>query len=314
MARWLALLLLCLGSQAAPASSTDYCGNTGRVDVAALDQLLQLAARLESQLDASGADVALVARAGLDLSRFGLRYSHAGIALRGPAGWQVRQLYYDCEGGAARIFDQGLPGFVLGNAQADPAFVSALILHGEPAARLAAQARNDASALSLLGTDYSANAYAFATRFQNCNQWVAELMAQAWGQLPDAPPGQAHRAREAAQSWLQQAGYQPSRISSHNPFVIIGSWFIPFLHRSDHPPEARASNQFLVSMPASLEAFASRQVANSHRLELCLRDGRILMRQGPISMDEHCTPGPQDQQWPLAAPGVKNHTLPAPPF
>ena len=36
------------------------------------------------------------------------------------------------------------------------------------------------AALALLGREYSANAYPFSPRYQNCNQWVAELLATAW--------------------------------------------------------------------------------------------------------------------------------------
>ncbi|KAF7598848.1 MAG: hypothetical protein CGU28_09645 [Candidatus Dactylopiibacterium carminicum] len=287
----LALGLLLQSAQAA--SSNQYCARHEQVDVAAVDHMLQLGAVLEQQLDRAGARVALISRAGLDLSRFGLRYSHAGLALRSPEGWAVRQLYFDCDSGQPRIFDQGLPGFALGNEQDDPAFISVVLLSGERADSLAARTTDNTGALNLLGGDYSANAYAFSTQYQNCNQWVAELMAQAWGKLPLTPTPE--QTRGLAQAWLQQAGYQPTLISSDNPFVIIASWFMPFLHRSDHPPGNREQNRFMVSMPASLEAFVRDQDPEAARLELCYRDSRIVIRKGWHALDASCTPGPQDE-------------------
>lgn len=41
---------------------------------------MQLAERTAQQLDASGARVGVLARAGQDLSKYGLRYSHLGLA------------------------------------------------------------------------------------------------------------------------------------------------------------------------------------------------------------------------------------------
>ncbi|MDP1086386.1 DUF2145 domain-containing protein, partial [Klebsiella pneumoniae] len=73
------------------------------------------------------------------LSRFGLRYSHAGIALADGLGspWAVRQLYYACSEGAPRLFDQGLAGFVAGNDDADLGYVSLVLLPPEVAAPVA---------------------------------------------------------------------------------------------------------------------------------------------------------------------------------
>ena len=52
---------------------------------------LTLAQRVSDTLDASGAEVALIARSGQDLSKYGLRYSHLGFVVRDhPDGpWTV---------------------------------------------------------------------------------------------------------------------------------------------------------------------------------------------------------------------------------
>jgi 1-acyl-sn-glycerol-3-phosphate acyltransferase len=64
---------------------TDY-----RPGPEALRKGLLLAERARQALDGAGAEVALIARAGQDLSRYGLRYSHAGFAWRElPGRWRT---------------------------------------------------------------------------------------------------------------------------------------------------------------------------------------------------------------------------------
>ena len=80
--------------------------------------------------------VAIVSRSGLDLARFGQRYSHTGVSLKGSevAPWSVRQLYYACEEKKPRIFDQGLTAFLLGMSSPAGGYVSAVFLPDEAAA------------------------------------------------------------------------------------------------------------------------------------------------------------------------------------
>ena len=59
-------------------------------------------------------------------------------------------------------------------------YVSAVFLPDEAAAPLERAALDDRHALALLRGDYSANAYVWAQRYLNCNQWVAELLGMAW--------------------------------------------------------------------------------------------------------------------------------------
>ena len=54
-----------------------------------------------------------------------------------------------------------------------------LLLPAAEAAQLEQAALDRRRALGLLGASYSANAYAFGLRHQNCNQWLAELLASA---------------------------------------------------------------------------------------------------------------------------------------
>jgi hypothetical protein len=248
------------------------------------DRLLRLGALLRDELHASGRPVALVARSGLNLGRFGIRYSHAGLALRDSPNtpWSVRQLYYACDEGRPRLFDQGLAGFLGGMDDPDQGYLVVLLLPAEAGEALARAALDSRQALQLLGGDYSANAHAFSTRYQNCNQWVAELMAAAWG-------GADGRAQ--AQQWLRAQGYAPSRVELLNPLWRLAAAFVPWLHEDDHPPTPEgAVPAYALSLPASLEAFARQRWPAAQRLEICHRGGQALLRRDGPPLAEGCRP------------------------
>ncbi|HEY1392705.1 MAG TPA: DUF2145 domain-containing protein, partial [Methylibium sp.] len=80
------------------------------------DVLLRFGAIVKDELEKSGQSLVLITRSGLDLSRFGVRYSHAGLSLKASrnAPWSVRQLYYACDERKPRLYDQGMSGFLLG--------------------------------------------------------------------------------------------------------------------------------------------------------------------------------------------------------
>ena len=172
------------------ARAATFCDRGGEVPATEQDRQLQVVAVARRVLVASGVEAALVSRSGTDLSRFQLQYSHSGLALKdsrnGP--WSVRQLYYACDESRARLYDQGLAGFLLSAGKTAPIRLAIVTLPGEAGSRLAARALDNRLALALLSPRYSASAYAFATRYQNCNQWVAELMGFAWQPREDDAP------------------------------------------------------------------------------------------------------------------------------
>ena len=278
-----------------------HCAPPTALDAVQQDRLFRFAALVRDELQASGQRLALIARAGLDLQRFGQRYSHTGISLQASPNtpWSVRQLYFDCDVGQPQLFDQGLPGFVLGGADPALGHVVVWLLPEAAAGGLEAAALDRQQALRLLGSRYSANAHAFNTTYQNCNQWVAELLAQAWGSLPAT----GANPRAQAQQWLQQAGYVPTRITVANPLVTLAGALMPWVHSNDHPPEALRRQQFDISMPASIEAFVRHQWAGARRIEFCHDQRQMVVRQGWVPLATGCQ----------AEPGDRVVTLPAAP-
>jgi hypothetical protein len=293
-----ALAALTLGAAAnARAGIPALCERGKEVSAEEQDRVLRFAAVAKQELERSGARVALVSRAGLDLSRFGLLYSHAGIALKdNPDGpWAVRQLYYACDESRPRLFDQGIAGFAMGAEVPSSGHLSLLFLPDEQAAPLARAALDKRLALALLAGRYSANAYAFGTRYQNCNQWVAELIASAWGGT-DGEEG----AREHAQAWLRMQGYTAGPIKVPSRWMMFAGQFVPLVHVNDHPVDDIYALALQVSVPASIEHFVQRQAPQTRRVELCHDRQRIVVHHGWEPLGTECAPLPGDDIIPLA--------------
>jgi hypothetical protein len=273
------------------ASVMRFCDQQAQLSADQQDKLFRFADIVKAELERSGQSLALIARSGLDLSRFGVRYSHAGLSLRASQNtpWSVRQLYFACDEHRPRIFDQGMSGFLLGTDDPSAGYVSIVFLPVAEAAELERAALDNRQALRLLGSTYSANGYPFSVRYQNCNQWVMELLAATWGHLDDAD-----NPRDQAQSWLKDRGYMPSVFDvGFRPLMWLGA-FIPWLHSDDHPPEDIDQKIYRVSMPASIEAFVHVSVPSATRIELCHTDRHVVIRRGWDLIPEGCQPAEQD--------------------
>jgi hypothetical protein len=291
------------------AASLRACEQPAEFSAAQKDVILRFAAVVKERLAASGASVALVARSGMDLHRLHVRYSHEGVALREPGGpWSVRELYYACDERRPRIYDEGLAGFLLGTDDARTGWISIVLLPPAPAQALARTATDKRHALGVLGATYSANAYPFSTRFQNCNQWVMELLADAWDTDDDAPPVDASApgpadstaARARAQRWLRAQGYLPTvfTVGAH-PMTWLAD-LVPWLSNADHPPEEIAHGRYDVSMPSSIETFVQATTPGATRLEVCHAGARVVVHRGWDEVADGCVAGPGDETIELA--------------
>jgi hypothetical protein len=288
-AAWaLGLMAACATGEAA---SLRYCDQPASLTAMQKDRLFRFAAVIKAELDASGQGLALMARSGLDLGRFGVRYSHAGVSLQSglDTPWAVRQLYYACDEQRPRVFDQGIAGFLLGLNDPASGYVSAVLLPPLPAEELQTAVLDKRQSLQVLGATYSANAYPFSARYQNCNQWVMEMLALAWGRL-----GENDNPRALAQAWLRDQGYRPSVFDvGWRPLMWLSA-FVPWLRRDDHPDDDLAQLIFRVSMPASIEAFVRATVPGAIRLEFCHAGTRAVIHRGWEPLADGCVPSEQD--------------------
>jgi len=290
------LAAIALGASAsASAGMPVFCERGKEVSAAEQDRVLRFAGTVKRELEASGGSVALIARAGLDLSRFDLLYSHAGVALKeADSAWTVRQLYYACDESRPRIFDQGVAGFALGADAPGRGHVSLVFLDRDEAAQLEQAARDKPLALALLAGRYSANAYAFGTRYQNCNQWVAELLASAWGGID-----RREKPREQAQDWLREQGYSAGPVKLKSRWLMFAGQFVPLVHLDDHPVDDLYALSLRVSVPASIENFAHRRSPQARRVELCHDTRHIVVHRGWEPIGAECAPMPGDEVIPL---------------
>lgn len=273
------------------AGSLNDCQGQTEPGAAVQDRLIQVAGVVKTELERSGHSMAIVARSGLALQRFDQRYSHAGVSLKNSPNtpWSVRQLYYACDAQRPRIFDQGMAGFVLGANDAAEGYISILLLPPEAAQPLEQAALDERNALHLLGASYSANAYAFGQQYQNCNQWLAELLASAWG-----PPLRDEDGRGQAQQWLRAQGYAPSVIRlGWRPLVWLAG-LLPWLHNDDHPQDDLAQARYSVSMPQAIAAFVHAQVPQASHIEVCYTEHHVVIHRGWEPIAAGCLPGSDD--------------------
>lgn len=272
-------------------ASARFCDRAQELTATEQDRLLRFAAVVREELAATEGSVALISRSGLDLARFGIRYSHAALAWRHDDGaWSARQLYYACDEGRPRIFDQGTAGFAMGTDNPALGYIALVKLPAETTPPLRRALLDPVRVQQLLAGRYSANAYAYSLKYQNCNQWVVELLAAAWGDLAG---GSDLRAR--AQDWLRTAPYAPAPVDVGARWLMLGSLFVPLVHMDDHPPEAIRSMQLAVSLPASLEAFARQRLPASERVEICHDGKQVVVHRGWEPIADGCVPGPDDR-------------------
>jgi hypothetical protein len=274
-------------------ASPTFCASTPPMTAAQQDRLLRFAAIVRRELEGSGQRLALIARKGTDLARFRIRYSHAGLALEGSRNgpWSVRQLYYACDERRPRVYDQGLAGFVLGTDDPASSYVSIVLLPRDAADALELTALDDSRAVQGLASTYSANAYAFATAYQNCNQWLAELMALAWG----APVGDERSPRASAQRWLAQQGYEAATVDVGSHLLMAVAPFVPLLRWDDHPIDDLHALRVRTSLPTALEQFVRARMPSAERIELCHDERRVVIRRGWTNLPDGCVPQDGDQ-------------------
>jgi hypothetical protein len=203
-----------------------------------IERGLTLAAKTLEALNASGNTVVVLARAGQDLSKYGVRYSHLGLAWQQPDGqggttWRVLHKLNDCGTADASIYRQGLGEFFLDDLwRFEAAWVAPT---PEVQARLLALLQQPAPSISLHHKPYSVVSYVWGRKYQQSNQWAIETLALAME--PQV------RTREQAQAWLQFKGYEPT-VLKLGPLTRlggrVGSANVAF---DDHPNEKRFSDR-----------------------------------------------------------------------
>jgi hypothetical protein len=203
----------------------------------AVQMSMTLAERTAKRLDETGAQVVVLARAGQDLSRYGLTWSHLGFAYRdadsAPAAWRVVHKLNHCATPAAAVYRHGLGEFFLDRVWRYEAAI--VVLAPEVQAKLLPVLRDNQRAAQWHTEAYNMLAYPWALTYQQSNQWALETLAGAM----DANA----TTRRQAQAWLQLRNYQPTTLHL-GPLTRLGARAtranVAF---DDHPNDKRFSDR-----------------------------------------------------------------------
>lgn len=232
-------------------SFTAHAGRPCKVKpltVGAVQKGLALAEQTVKRLNDTGAKVVVLARAGQDLSQYGLRYSHLGLAYRDGSTWRVVHKLNQCGTDRSALYRQGIGDFFM-----DAPFeyeAGAVVLSPQLQDRLWPMLQEGQGLRTLHTRAYSMVAYAWARQYQQSNQWAIETLALAME--PQA------RRRDQAQAWLRFKGYEPTelRLSALSRLgARVTSANVSF---DDHPTHLRFSGRIRTVTVDSVFAWLNR--------------------------------------------------------
>jgi hypothetical protein len=238
-----AMLGACLLLVAQAALAGRPCTEPQPLKVDTLLRSLDLARRTAEALDRSGAQVVVLARAGQDLRKYGLRYSHLGLAYqaRSPEGttvWRVLHKLNQCGSAESALYRQGLGEFFMDDLWQ---YEAAWVVPDEPLqTRLAELLADEAASLRLHHRPYSMVSYAWGLNYQQSNQWALETLAMA---LQTPAPGAPAPGRAALQAWLRAQDFRPSALKIDALTRLGARMTAANVAFDDHPPEKRYADR-----------------------------------------------------------------------
>ena len=191
-------------------------------------------AALQAEHAKSGAKVVVLARAGQDLSKYGLRYSHLGFAYQAPDGrWLIAHKLNTCGTAVAELYRQGLGEFFLDDLfRYEAAWV---VPSKEVQDKLHALLLDKNRTQAMHIKPYSMVSYVWGTKYQQSNQWAIETLAAAMES--------GATTRQKAQAWLQLKGYTPTTLNIP-PLTRLGGRITQAnIEFDDHPSAKRFSDR-----------------------------------------------------------------------
>lgn len=248
----LSILLLTSSLLLTPAAHAGRSCGPKKATAQTVERGLTLAEKTLASLNASGEKVVLLGRAGQDLSRYGVHYSHLGLAYQVPDGqggstWRVLHKLNDCGTSDSAVYHQGLGEFFLDDLWRFEAVWIAPT--PEVQARLLRLIQNPAQAISMHHKPYSMVSYAWGRKYQQSNQWAIETLAAAMepgvivSHLDNTRSNRLEAARMRAQAWLQFKGYEPT-VLKLGPLTRLGGRLTAAnVAFDDHPDEKRFSDR-----------------------------------------------------------------------
>lgn len=208
-------------------------------------------------LDALPDQVVLIARAGQNLDKYGLTYSHMAFAVRSSEqGWRVLHELNGCGSSTSGIYEEGLVNFFTDNPYRYQAGIWRLTpalqskLHGLLVSDKFKQFHEPS---------YNMLAYPFSTKYQNSNGWILETLAASSVGADILP------TRAGVQTYLSTHGYQPTQLEL-GPTTRLGARTRANIAFDDHPGELRWSGRIRTVTVDSIVAWLGAS-------KMCLQDG-----------------------------------------
>ncbi|MCZ2497634.1 DUF2145 domain-containing protein [Xylophilus sp. Kf1] len=183
------------------------------MDTASIERGMALAQATARALDLSKAQVVILARAGQDLSRWNISWSHIALVYRGPDGrWRVMHKLNQCGTDQAAVYRQGLGEFFLDQPWRYEAAFS--VLKPSVQRKLLPVLQDNTWVAQWHTPRYNMLAYPWSVKYQQSNQWAVETLA---GALEPAA-----QTRGRAQAWLELQNYRPA-VLSIGPLTRLGA-------------------------------------------------------------------------------------------
>lgn len=212
---------------------------------------MQLAWNTRETLEASGAEVVLLARIGRDLSKCGLRFSHMAFVRRDhpAARWMTIHMLNAC--GTA---DAGLHGEGLGNFYAIglKSHVGGVLIPSAETQRRLATMFGAGLHWDLHTPKYNMLGHPFSAKYQNSNQWALETLARA------SDGGERVKDRVSAQQWLKGRGFVPTTVELSTGTRLGARIFRANVAFDDHPLGRRLAGHIDVVTVESVFRFVAR--------------------------------------------------------
>jgi hypothetical protein len=200
------------------------------LDAATVTRSMALAEKVAARLSQTSARVVVIARAGQDLDRWGVRWSHMGFAYRDESGaWRVVHELNHCATPNSALYRQGLGDFFLDRMYRYETAIVAL--RPDVQEKLLPILADDARIRQWHVDRYNMLAYPWALEYQQSNQWVLETLA---GAMLDEGA-----SRVEAQAWLKGNGYKPTVLRIDTLTRLGARLTRANIAFDDHPPEKR---------------------------------------------------------------------------
>ena len=194
----------------------------------ALGMAFALGEGVAQQAEAAGAEVALVARVGLDLTKWGVEFTHLGWLWRPSPkdSWRIAHQLNVCGSTQARLYDTGPATFFMDSLTQYRARLAI------PSPAMQAKLRQAlASGLpeKMMGTRYNFLAHPQSPTDQSCTGWALELLAGALSPTPAS-------SRTDAQSLLRERHYAPQIVQPNAlTRLFVGLFYRRVMRLADQP-------------------------------------------------------------------------------